>query len=259
VKVAFDVASCESKGARAYQEDYALVRPLTADVNAEQSIRDGLIAVLADGMGGHAGGAFASETACTVFASGFLAMPGEVRVRLFEALYQANEAIAARVAANPTLTGMGCTLVGMVVGSFGIEWVSVGDSPLFLIRHGEIALLNEDHSLAPEIDKLAAAGKISPEGAKADPRRHFLRSAVTGGEIELIDRSRRPLALMAGDVIVLASDGIHTLAEGDILGLVQRQANNDAQTIARSLLEAIHAVGDRYQDNTTVIVVRVTD
>jgi PPM family protein phosphatase len=259
LKVAFDVASCASKGARAYQEDYALIRPLTTDLTAKQSTRDGLVAVLADGMGGHAGGALASETACTVFASGFLAMPGEVRVRLFEALYQANEAISARVVANPALTGMGCTLVGMVVGSSGIEWVSVGDSPLFLIRDGEIVLLNEDHSLAPEIDKLAAAGKISPESAKADPRRHFLRSAVTGGEIELIDRSRRPLALMAGDVIILASDGIHTLAQGDILGLVQRQANNEAESIARSLLDAVNAVGDKYQDNTTVVVVRVAE
>ena len=92
---------------------------------------------------------------------------------------------------NPALNGMGCTLVGTAFGPAGVEWVSVGDSPMFLVRRGEIFLLNEDHSLAPEIDKLAAAGKMSWEDAQADPRRHFLRSALTGAEIDLIDRSRR--------------------------------------------------------------------
>ena len=105
-------------------------------------------------------------------------------------------------------------------GPAGVEWVSVGDSPLFLLRRGEILLLNEDHSLAPEIDKLAAAGKMTWEDAKADPRRHFLRSALTGADIDLIDRSRRPLALEPGDVVILASDGIHTLSEPDILRVV---------------------------------------
>ena len=123
----------------------------------------------------------------------------------------ANQAIAAQVEENPSLSGMGCTLIGTTFSAPGIEWVSVGDSPLFLVRGGEIVLLNEDHSLAPEIDKLAAAGKISWEQAKSDPRRHFLRSALTGTEIDLIDRSHRPLALQTDDVVVLASDGIQTL------------------------------------------------
>ncbi len=115
---------------------------------------------------------------------------------------------------------MGCTLVGVAFGPEGVEWVSVGDSPLFLVRDGEIVLLNEDHSLAPEIDKLAVAGKISWAAAQADPRRHFLRSALTGTEIDLVDRSHRPLALRPGDVVILASDGIHTISHADIARVV---------------------------------------
>jgi protein phosphatase len=152
---------------------------------------------------------------------------------------------------------MGCTLVGTVFGPAGVEWVSVGDSPLFLLRHGEIVLLNEDHSLAPEIDKLAAAGRMTWEDAKADPRRHFLRSALTGADMDLIDRSHRPLALEPGDVVILSSDGIHTLSEPDILRIVTETVAHGPEAVADALLAAVEAGGDIYQDNTTVVVVRV--
>ena len=89
--------------------------------------------------------------------------------------------------------------------------MSVGDSPLLLFRRGEIALLNEDHSLAPELDRLAKIGRITAEQAKTDPRRHMLRSAVTGEELDLVDVSRKPLVLEAGDYVILASDGVQTL------------------------------------------------
>jgi PPM family protein phosphatase len=243
--VSFEHAIRASKGARNYQED-------TADVLEHSGA---LTAVLADGMGGHAGGALASGLACKFFLHALKTSAGEVPDRLAEALDLANAAIAHETAHDPRLNGMGCTLVGVAFGPEGVEWVSVGDSPLFLVRDREIVLLNEDHSLAPEIDKLAAAGKISWTAARADPRRHFLRSALTGNEIDLVDRSHRPLALRPGDVVVLASDGIHSVSHADIARLV---AGADSPTaVADALLAAVAAAGDPHQDNTTVVVVRV--
>jgi protein phosphatase len=245
--VGFEYATRAAKGARNYQED-------SADVRADG---DGLTAVLADGMGGHVGGALASGLACQFFLQAFaMSSAGEVRVRLAEALDVANEAIWQEVAKDRALAGMGCTLVGTAFGADGLEWVSVGDSPLYLVRKGEIVLLNEDHSLAPEIDKLAASGKISWEAARSDPRRHVLRSALTGTEIDLVDRSERPLALQPGDTVVLASDGIHSISEADIARVVAAAATPDAA--AAALLAEVEAAGDAYQDNTTVVVVRVT-
>jgi protein phosphatase len=214
--------------------------------------------VVADGMGGHAGGALASGTACSTFLAAYGTSSGDVPARLDEALQLANQAIAAQVVENPSLNGMGCTLIGTTFSAPGIQWVSVGDSPLFLVRKGEIVLLNEDHSLAPEIDKLAAAGKMTWEAARADPRRHFLRSAVTGAEIDLIDRSRRPLALHADDVVILASDGIQTLQQPAILRVVEEHAAAGPDAVADGLLAAVAAAGDTYQDNATVVVVRVS-
>ena len=240
----FRYATRASQGARSYQEDAASVVEGAG----------GLTAVLADGMGGHAGGALASNLACKFFLHAFATAQGTTPEKLSESLDLANAAIAHEVHDNPSLNGMGCTLVGVVFGAEGVEWVSVGDSPLFLLRKGEIVVLNEDHSLAPEIDKLAAMGKISWEAARNDHRRHFLRSALTGGEMELIDRSHRPLALQPGDTVLLASDGIHTLSHADIAKVVS--ANGDPAGAAAALLSAVEAVGDTAQDNTTVIVVQ---
>jgi serine/threonine protein phosphatase PrpC len=95
------------------------------------------------------------------------------------------------------------------------------------------------------------------EDAKADPRRHFLRSALTGADMDLVDRSHRPLALEPGDVVILASDGIHTLSEPDILRVVEENVAGGPEAVAGALLEAVEAGGDIYQDNTTVVVVRM--
>jgi PPM family protein phosphatase len=260
--VALEYATRSSKGARSYQEDSAFVHAEPDDPGApgsgNGSSARALTAVLADGMGGHVGGALASSTACQIFIRAFETSSGDVSARLNEALQLANAAIANCVEENPALDGMGCTLVGTSFGTAGVEWVSVGDSPMFLVRKGDIFLLNEDHSLAPEIDKLAAAGKMSWEDAHADPRRHFLRSAVTGSDIELIDRSRLPLVLEPGDVVIIASDGIQTLRHTEILEIVEAHAAKGPDAIAEALLAAVDAAGDLYQDNTTVVVVGVS-
>jgi protein phosphatase len=245
--VLFSYATRAAQGARSYQEDAAHVRG---------SAGGGLTAVLADGMGGHAGGAVASELASTSFLDAFSGASGEAVTRLAEALDRANAAIAGKAAESPDLRGMGCTLIGADFVGERLDWVSVGDSPLYLVRDGAITRLNADHSLAPEIDRLAAMGVLTPDEAKADPRRHVLRSALTGAEIDMIDWSREPLPLEAGDVVILASDGLHTVPEEEIARMAAAAETPDA--IAEALLAAVAADDDPYQDNTTVVVVRVS-
>lgn len=262
-------------GARAYQEDAVAVSPREPSPE--------LVAVLADGMGGHAGGALASKRVCESFlavlearrekdllearsgpvvpeARNEKASPEardkkSVSETLLAGLTAANAAIEAEVEAQPDLAGMGSTLIGALFDADGLSWVSVGDSPMYLVRRGEIAVLNEDHSLAPALDQLAAAGRITREAALRDPRRHMLRSAVTGEELELVDASRRPLALEPGDVVVLASDGIHTLPEEVIARIVTAFAPDGPDRIAAALIREVENGGDAYQDNTTVLVV----
>lgn len=259
---AFDHASRATRGARNYQEDTALVWPGADAAVPEQppAPQNGsaspLVAVLADGMGGHAGGALASRMACESFIKSYAATELPEKERLVEALRAANDAIAATVSTNPMLTGMGSTLVGVVFSKEGVEWVSVGDSPLLLYRRGEIAMLNEDHSLAPELDRMAAAGKITADEARRDPRRHMLRSAVTGDDIDMVDVSRMPLRVEPGDYIILASDGLQTLETSEIERVVAAYAADGPQAVANALIRAVEAVRDPHQDNATVVAVR---
>lgn len=258
---AFDHASRATKGARDYQEDSSAFWPPEASASGAADVpptanSTRLVAVLADGMGGHTAGALASRTVCESFISTYAGLNGARPERLIKSLRSANDAIAAQVRSNPILAGMGTTLVAAVFGDQGVEWVSVGDSPLLLFRRGEIALLNEDHSLAPELDHLAALGRMTVEEAKADPRRHMLRSAVTGEDLDLVDLSRRPLGLEAGDYVILASDGLQTLETMEIQRIVAAYADDGAGAVANALIRAVEAIRDPHQDNTTVVAVR---
>jgi protein phosphatase len=258
---AFECATRSIRGQRSYQEDTAMIWPGAGPfrLDALPAVANGqeLTAVLADGMGGHAGGAIASRKACEAFLVRASQATGPNRERLLAGLEAANTSLAAIVDENPMLAGMGSTLVGVMFGSDGAEWVSVGDSPLLLYRAGEIALLNEDHSLAPELDRLAAEGHMTEDEARRDPRRHMLRSAVTGDEIDLVDISGKPLKLEKGDYVILASDGLQTLEAQEIQRIVAAYAEDGPGAVANALIRGVESMRDPHQDNTTVVAVRI--
>ena len=219
----------QHQGARPYQEDSWALRTLSDDT---------VLAVLADGMGGHVGGATASRLAV----GGFV-MAIERGDSLAEALDAANRAIGTAVTRDPALESMGSTLVGVVVSATEVRWISVGDSPFFLLSHGRLERLNADHSMVPQIDALVARGIISAEEAAQHPGRNTLREAVMGQPLSLIDEGRRALA--PGDRLLVCSDGVLTLDEAGIV----REANRPV----RNLIDAVLAVGAPRQDNVTVI------
>lgn len=255
----FRHASRAIQGARSYQEDAAAVWPGDGPLAPRSTppVDFGLAAVLADGMGGHAAGDVASNTICGMFLQSFAAATGPVPDKLAASLTAANDAIRAKVIANPGLRGMGATCVGMMLGATGLEWISVGDSPLYIFRRGTLARLNADHSMAPLLDLMVADGLMSADAARADPRRHQLRAAVTGDDLDLIDISEAPLPLEVGDVVLLASDGLLTLDDDDIRRLLGAHRGDGPEEIAEAFLHAVEAAGAVYQDNTTVVVVLV--
>jgi PPM family protein phosphatase len=259
--VIYDFARATIQGARRYQEDSALVVVPGANAGATPTTHgraEHLFAVLADGMGGHAGGSVASQMVCATMVATYLDPAGSDGDRLLACLDRANAALDAHVERNPNLSGMGSTVIGAVFDATGVAWVSVGDSLLYLWRAGRLTHLNEDHSLAPEIDRLAAAGKISAEEARNNPRRHYLRSAVTGEPIELIDRPQSPTPIEPGDVILIASDGLHTLSETQITSALAANADRPLPALVAELLARVEARREPHQDNTTLIALRAS-
>ncbi|WP_295559595.1 protein phosphatase 2C domain-containing protein [uncultured Hyphomicrobium sp.] len=250
-------AARATTGKRANQEDAFEIWPSGAQAATRSG--ESLLAVVADGMGGHAGGEIAGELACRTFVSTFTGSGGDVGERLQVSLDAGNAAITAHVAANPGLKGMGCTLIGAWVDGRGLSWVSVGDSLLLLFRAPEVLRLNADHSLGAFLDDQVQRKKISAVEAEKNPYRNALRSALTGKPIEIVDLEADPYPLADGDWLILASDGIATL-EGDEIGDIV-YANRDAapEKVAESLIDAVLAKDTPDQDNTTVLVLKIAE
>src|SRR5215813_2371939 len=169
----------QHQGARPYQEDTWAITTLG----------DGsLLAVVADGMGGHKGGAEASKVAVQAFVHAVEQGGG-----LADGLSDANTAVGKRAASSPDLAGMGATLVAVQVRGDEVRWISVGDSPLFMVSAGKLERLNADHSMAPQIDALVKRGMLTADEAEHHPGRHTLREAVMGQPLSLIDKGSRKL------------------------------------------------------------------
>lgn len=211
-------------------------------------------ALVADGMGGAAGGEVASreavETAGELLSRGLeqAGSPeaeGALLARLFE---EANRRIYAQAETAPHLLGMGTTMVLVVVRGGRFWSVNVGDSRAYLLRDQTLAQLSRDHSL---VQARVEAGLITTEEAPLQPDRNVLTQAVgTMPEVEpeVVQGEARP-----GDVFVLTSDGVHgVLSPGQIL---EAAAGPDPAAAAIRLVEAALAAGTR--DNATAAVLRV--
>lgn len=245
-----DFAGRQSRGARQLQEDaYAFL-----DFE-ETSGETGLLLVLADGMGGHNAGERASELAVKSFVAAFHHAEGTTARRLQKALTVSNEAIAGESRAAPECEGMGTTLLAASITTSGLEWVSVGDSPLYLWRAGKLQRLNADHSLRPVLKEMSDRRENSSHRGASHASGNILRAALTGQEIALIDRSAAPVKQMEGDIILAASDGVHTLNDSEIMeacGSTAAHASDLAENLVRALLD----IQNPRQDNITVAVVK---
>jgi PPM family protein phosphatase len=242
-------------GARSGQEDAFNVWP--AEGQLKPSGDSGMLAVLADGMGGHRGGAVAGQTACATFTQAFSAAQMPLDQRLDMALHASNDAIADAVDKNSGLKGMGCTLIGAWLDDTGMRWTSVGDSLLLLYRFPDVIRLNEDHSLGSYLDEQARRNEISYEEARDNRHRNALRSALTGSKIDLVDLRGEPLELIAGDWILLASDGIASLEGDELADIMYRQREGTPEEMAQALISAVEVKAVPEQDNTTVVAIRV--
>ena len=216
--------------------------------------RNAPLAVLADGMGGHHGGAIAARVAIDVFISACRASPERTFTGALEAaLFAANRAIAVRSRDDPRLAQMGCTLIAATVDGGVLHYVSVGDSLLWRIGAERIERLNADHSMMPIVTAALARGTMSEADAKAHGS--ILRSAVTGRPIELVDL--RSVELARDEWVLLASDGILSIGEAEVHAFT-RSSGTSAQARVDALLDAVEQVGEPDQDNCTVVLLPMT-
>lgn len=252
----YEVAYVLNVGQRDYQED-ALATDFPHGCGFGY-------AVLADGMGGHAAGDIASKIVVTEvfselkFQSSDIADNTESLPEILRtAALSANECVRAHAEVNPETAGMGSTLVAPVLVGDQLYWISIGDSPLFLYRNGRLQQLNEDHSLAPQIDFMVKRGLLTEAAGRNHPDRNCLTSVLIGQEIVSIDCPTTPVRLLPGDIVIAASDGLQFLSDTQIEDVLQATETGSCEEIADALLDAIEDLQDEQQDNVSYCIIRM--
>ena len=255
-ELSFDVATALSLGTRERQEDTVVADfPLGAPMG---------FAVLSDGMGGHACGDVASGIVATELFSELKLLSGApeqmeqaIGAVLHDAVAAANTCIRLYEDQAPNTEGMGATLVAPVIFGARLYWVSVGDSPLFLLRGGRLYRLNEDHSYAAQIDLMQARGLLDRDTAQNHPDRSALVSVLAGGEIAKVDCRAEPMTLKHGDIVLAASDGVHTLSDEQITAVLGNNEDKSGRQIGEALVAAVMAEKCPDQDNLSLCIIKV--
>ncbi|MEM0937140.1 MAG: protein phosphatase 2C domain-containing protein [Pseudomonadota bacterium] len=204
--------------------------------------------VVSDGMGGHAGGDFASQTVVDAVAMIEPGLPpGELLQALRAAILHAHDVILAEAESRGGVT-IGATVVALVMaeGHFATFWA--GDSRLYRMQHGQIQMLTFDHSFVAD---LVAAGEMDWDEAELHPHSNAVTRAVGVGEDLILDKIRGEVR--SGDRFLLCSDGLTKYATFAILE--KALAAEPIETIAESLQQL--ALDGGGADNISIIVVDV--
>ena len=253
----FGVAVSHRGNVRAENQDrYALV-PLPQD--------DAVLALVADGMGGHTGGSQAAELAKDTIQATLEKSEGQLYERLQDSFVNADEAIRSRAKSEVRLVGMGTTGVAAVFYKGHCTHLYTGDSRLYHFRNSEEIYRTKDHSI---VRYLVDEGLLTPEEARSHPMRSRLTSSLGGGMQEkrlLLEPRWREgereqlqpavLQLASQDLVLLCSDGLCGEVTNEELNEIVKKHFDDPKKLAEECVSAALAAGGR--DNVTVIVVKV--
>lgn len=256
-------------GSRDEQEDTLCCSNFDDAVFVEHG---GVLAIVADGMGGWSFGREASNSAAQQFLRAYEAKrPAEsVQAALFRSIGETNRAALGRArgeAAPPdTRYGLredsagvpasaapsGTTLLAAVIYRRELHYVSVGDSRLYLLRRGALIPLSTDHDYAAVLAAKVRAGELSEQAALEHPERHALTSYVGMPELPRVSLSESPIPLERGDVVFLCSDGVYnTLTVREM-----ERAIEEAPSVmerADAVIRAVRQMAALGQDNASVI------
>ena len=222
---------------------------LVRQSNQDAVYADETLAIIADGMGGHAAGEVAAAMSIEMVREGFHSSP--TVEGLVEAIQGANDAVLRDARENPGHFGMGTTIIGVgLTYDFGgvvvPTLVHVGDSRAYQLRDGALRQLSEDHSVAEEWVRM---GRLTPEEAAVHPRRHQLTRGVGVEDTIAIDVAS--ISAVVGDRILLCSDGLSNELDADTLARLA-SAPNGLELATEQLISAAKVAGGH--DNISVIL-----
>ncbi|MBC7970714.1 MAG: serine/threonine-protein phosphatase [Verrucomicrobia bacterium] len=230
--------------------DVGLLRSVNQDAYCLDA--DGRFFIVADGMGGHAGGQEASRLATQAIQTHLLDhwdAADSSRSLLEGAFFKANQAIVSDQRRHPERSDMGTTAVAVIFRGEQVWCAHTGDSRLYRLRGAKLEQITEDHTWVARAMKL---GEISPDQARVHPWRHVLAQCLGREDLHQIDV--QSLAVQGGDRLLLCSDGL-TEELSDQLIASHLKSIRACDRAATALVDAAKNHGGR--DNITVVIVAI--
>ena len=216
------------------------------------------LAILADGMGGYNAGEVASGMT-TKLLGGMLEQTwaayrqdgnDDAQSVAVEGIAHANNAVYVAAQSQPQYAGMGTTLVMALFGGDALTVAHVGDSRLYRLRRGQLALLTHDHSLLQEqLDR----GLLKAEEARFAQHKNLVTRAI--GVDPDVEPEVASYELKAGDLYLLCSDGLNDMLEDAEIETTLRALERDLDAAATTLVQMANDSGGR--DNVSLVLVRV--
>jgi serine/threonine protein phosphatase PrpC len=210
--------------------------------------------VVADGMGGHAGGDVASAIAAKRIAEADTAYPSvrDAEFALQQALIAANSILAETVFEHSELTGMGTTVSGILRVGSQLALAHIGDSRIYRLRDGEFTQITADHTF---VQRLVDSGRITPEEAAVHPRRSVLMRVL--GDVDAAPEIDTAIFdTQQGDRWMLCSDGLSSYVPDDKMAAILTTVQS-AQGAADRLVK--ESLDHGAPDNVTVVLVDIDD
>jgi serine/threonine protein phosphatase PrpC len=222
----------------------------TRPQDTETLAAKGLLALVADGMGGCSGGEIASYMVVNTVPRLYYDSKAEPSEALRTALEKVNGEIYAEAADKPELAGMGTTAVALAICGDRAYAAYVGDSRLYLLRAGRIYQMTEDHSVVYE---MVRKGLLTAEEARNHEDRNVLSRSLGGRPEVEVGFWEAPLSLRNEDRLLICSDGLHDLVtDAEILSTVMTEQEGSA---AAKLIAIAKERGG--YDNVTVALIHV--
>lgn len=210
--------------------------------------------LVADGMGGHAGGDVASALATKRIVEADRDYPSasDAEFALQQALLAANTLLAETVFEHGELTGMGTTVSGILRVADKVAVAHIGDSRIYLHRAGELKQITNDHTF---VQRLVDSGRITPEEAAVHPRRSVLMRVL--GDVDAAPEiDSAVLETRAGDRWLLCSDGLSSYVSDEKLATILATVPSAQAAAQRLVKESLDAGAP---DNVTVVLVDIDE
>ena len=243
--LALQIANLQGQGERERQEDsFAIANAADAALQKSQ----GLLALVADGMGGMEDGKAASQWAVECFLQLFQEREEDIPGWFYRSAHAVSDEVFRQFGGRS-----GTTLVSVHIQGERLHWLSVGDSGIFLSRNGGVFQLNREHTclnrlFLQELEREV----IEKERAVSDPDAPRLTAFIGIDQLTEADLSLRPLTLQRGDALLLCSDGISgVLTPPELLECMSLDPEEGARLLERMVLEK-NVMG---QDNYTGILI----